>query len=268
MGMGHVLINGAAKEIGMAVGLAVTKAGGMEVAGAVDSYLVGEDIEKETIVSMALVGAMIWSAAGGWINDAYRPKRATLLADVVFTIGSLVMAGAPDPYVLILGRLLVGLGVGVASVTAPMYIEKQHHLKYMRAIDVVGDTKGAVFGGLVEAPLRPSTKKIYLGSNNTFVFTNASGPPVIFRPTALGGGSHIALYLDSDLFIVKALGGQKDTSGMVFDFDRYMQWACYYKANVIGIHDFFWEAVSRHMDLIVKSLYSNKEAFLQELIRQ
>ncbi|GKA62706.1 hypothetical protein Tco_0762225 [Tanacetum coccineum] len=29
---------------------------------------------------------------------------------------------------------------------------------------VVGDTKGAVFGGLVEARLRPSTKKIYLVS--------------------------------------------------------------------------------------------------------
>ncbi|PHT31663.1 putative inositol transporter 2 [Capsicum baccatum] len=31
-------------------------------------------------------------------------------------------AGALDPYILILGRLLVGLGVGVACVTAPVYI--------------------------------------------------------------------------------------------------------------------------------------------------
>lgn len=73
-------------------------------------------------MSMALVGAMIGAAAGGWINDVYGRKKATLLADVVFTVGSLVMAAAPDPYVLIFGRLLVGLGVGVASVTAPMYI--------------------------------------------------------------------------------------------------------------------------------------------------
>ncbi|BBG93583.1 inositol transporter 1 [Prunus dulcis] len=54
---------------------------------------------QETIVSMAIVGAIIGAAAGGWINDAYG-----------------------HPYVLILGRLLVGLGVGVASVTAPVYI--------------------------------------------------------------------------------------------------------------------------------------------------
>lgn len=77
---------------------------------------------QETIVSMALVGAMIGAAAGGAINDKYGRKAATLLADVVFALGSFVMAGAWNPYVIIFGRLLVGLGVGVASVTAPMYI--------------------------------------------------------------------------------------------------------------------------------------------------
>ncbi|KAJ9558826.1 hypothetical protein OSB04_013440 [Centaurea solstitialis] len=77
---------------------------------------------QETIVSMALVGAMIGAAAGGAINDAYGRKQATLLADVVFAVGSFVMAAAWNPYVIIFGRLLVGLGVGVASVTAPMYI--------------------------------------------------------------------------------------------------------------------------------------------------
>ncbi|XP_030536465.1 inositol transporter 1 isoform X2 [Rhodamnia argentea] len=77
---------------------------------------------QETIVSMALVGAMIGAASGGWINDSYGRKKATLLADVVFAVGAVVMAAAPDPYVLIVGRLLVGLGVGVASVTAPVYI--------------------------------------------------------------------------------------------------------------------------------------------------
>ncbi|GAU19100.1 hypothetical protein TSUD_79220 [Trifolium subterraneum] len=78
---------------------------------------------------------------------------------------------------------------------------------------VVGDRKGAVFGSLVEAPLRPSTKRKYQGTNSTFVFTNISGHPVIYRPTgvnryftlcttdflAIGGGGHFALYLEGDL---------------------------------------------------------------------
>ncbi|KAF4370592.1 hypothetical protein F8388_020178 [Cannabis sativa] len=78
---------------------------------------------------------------------------------------------------------------------------------------VVGDRKGAVFGGLVEAPLNPTNKKKYQGSNTTFVFTDRPGHPVIFHPTganryftlcsldflAIGGGGHFALYLDNDL---------------------------------------------------------------------
>lgn len=77
----------------------------------------------------------------------------------------------------------------------------------------VGDRDGTVFGGLVEAPLRAATKRRYQGTNASFVFTNVSGLPIIFRPTgvnryytmcsteylALGGGSHFALYLDGDL---------------------------------------------------------------------
>ncbi|XP_052197600.1 uncharacterized protein LOC127804701 isoform X2 [Diospyros lotus] len=90
---------------------------------------------------------------------------------------------------------------------------------------VVGDFKGAVFGGLVEAPLRPTNKRKYQGTNNSFVFTNISGRPVIFRPTgnnqyftlcyteflALGGGGHFALYLDGDL--LNGSSGASETYG-------------------------------------------------------
>lgn len=71
---------------------------------------------------MAILGAIFGAAAGGWINDYYGRKKATLLADVIFTLGAILMAAAPNPYVLIVGRLLIGLGVGIASVTAPVYI--------------------------------------------------------------------------------------------------------------------------------------------------
>lgn len=78
---------------------------------------------------------------------------------------------------------------------------------------VVGDKEGAIFGGLVEAPLQPTSTKKYQGTNNCFVFTNLHSDPAIYRPTgankyftvcsadylALGGGGHFALYLDSDL---------------------------------------------------------------------
>ncbi|WVZ81919.1 hypothetical protein U9M48_029245 [Paspalum notatum var. saurae] len=86
---------------------------------------------------------------------------------------------------------------------------------------IVGDRRGAVFGGLVEAPLQPIIKKKYQGTKDCFVFTNVDGRPVICRPTgannyftfcstdylAMGGGGHFALYLDGDL-----LTGSSSTS--------------------------------------------------------
>ncbi|KFK22027.1 hypothetical protein AALP_AAs71925U000400 [Arabis alpina] len=116
---------------------------------------------QETIVSMALVGAIIGAASGGWINDVYGRKKATLLADIVFVAGALVMAAAPDPYVLILGRLLVGLGIGVASVTAPVYIAEA--------------SPSEVRGGLVSTNVLMITGGQFLSYLVNYAFTQVPG---------------------------------------------------------------------------------------------
>ncbi|KAH9315314.1 hypothetical protein KI387_023941, partial [Taxus chinensis] len=48
---------------------------------------------------------------------------------------------------------------------------------------VTGDMQGAVFGGLLDGPLKPTPKKKYQGTNQTFVFTTVYGEPRLFRPT-------------------------------------------------------------------------------------
>ncbi|MED6227606.1 Inositol transporter 4, partial [Stylosanthes scabra] len=71
---------------------------------------------------MALVGAIFGATIGGYINDALGRKMAIIVADICFVLGSLIMAIAPNPHVIIIGRFFVGLGVGAASVTSPVYI--------------------------------------------------------------------------------------------------------------------------------------------------
>ncbi|KAM7271162.1 hypothetical protein ACFE04_030376 [Oxalis oulophora] len=88
-----------------------------------------EDVNKktwlqETIVSMAVAGAIIGAALGGWMNDRFGRKNSILVADFLFFIGAIVMAAAPAPWVLIIGRIFVGLGVGMASMTSPLYISE------------------------------------------------------------------------------------------------------------------------------------------------
>ncbi|CAL8471078.1 g10620 [Coccomyxa elongata] len=74
------------------------------------------------IVSAAVGGAAGGSAAGGALSDWLGRKRALLAGDVLFAAGALLMAAAPGVSVIIAGRALVGLGVGLASVTVPVYI--------------------------------------------------------------------------------------------------------------------------------------------------
>uniref|UniRef100_A0A5B7AU98 Putative inositol transporter 4-like n=1 Tax=Davidia involucrata TaxID=16924 RepID=A0A5B7AU98_DAVIN len=79
---------------------------------------------QETIVSMAVAGAIIGAAFGGWINDKYGRKKSILLADILFFVGAIVMALSPGPWMIIIGRIFVGLGVGMASMTSPLYISE------------------------------------------------------------------------------------------------------------------------------------------------
>ncbi|XP_058722893.1 probable inositol transporter 2 [Vicia villosa] len=79
---------------------------------------------QEAIVSTAIAGAIIGASVGGWMNDKLGRKISILVADTLFLLGSLVMAFAPSPAVLILGRVLVGIGVGMASMASPLYISE------------------------------------------------------------------------------------------------------------------------------------------------
>lgn len=73
---------------------------------------------------MAVAGAIFGAAIGGVMNDKFGRRLSIMVADVLFLIGAIVMAFAPVPWVIIIGRILVGLGVGMASMTAPLYISE------------------------------------------------------------------------------------------------------------------------------------------------
>jgi SP family galactose:H+ symporter-like MFS transporter len=75
----------------------------------------------EVVTSWVTLGALFGALAGGELADRLGRKRAVLIAGVMFTLGSLVQAFAPDIPVLVCGRLIVGLGVGIAAVAAPLY---------------------------------------------------------------------------------------------------------------------------------------------------
>lgn len=89
---------------------------------------------QEAIVSTAVAGAIIGAGVGGWLNDKYGRRTALLIADFLFFLGAIIMASAPNPALLIVGRVFVGLGVGMASMTAPLYISEASPAKIRGAL--------------------------------------------------------------------------------------------------------------------------------------
>ncbi len=114
----------------MAVGLVIMLAGllfGYDqgvISGALDGiqkeFSVGT-LLLEVITSWVTLGAMAGALVAGGLADRKGRRWTIVAAAVLFTAGALIEALAPGSGVLVVGRLLVGFGVGVASVAAPLY---------------------------------------------------------------------------------------------------------------------------------------------------
>ncbi len=75
----------------------------------------------EVITSWVTLGAMAGALVAGAVADRLGRRRTIIAAAVLFVVGALAESLAPATGVLVVGRLVVGFGVGVASVAAPLY---------------------------------------------------------------------------------------------------------------------------------------------------
>ena len=75
----------------------------------------------EVITSWVTLGAMAGALVAGGLADRMGRRWTIVFAAGLFVAGALVEALAPGSGILVVGRLLVGFGVGVASVAAPLY---------------------------------------------------------------------------------------------------------------------------------------------------
>ena len=74
------------------------------------------------VTSIALAGAALGALGCGSLADRFGRRPVLLATAVVFVGGAVVSAVAPDLAVLLCGRLLVGVGIGGASMLTPLYL--------------------------------------------------------------------------------------------------------------------------------------------------
>lgn len=73
-------------------------------------------------MASALYGTVVGSLVGGWPSDRFG-RRATLLwIGVLYLVGAIGSALAQNVSTFILARVIGGLGIGISTVVAPMYI--------------------------------------------------------------------------------------------------------------------------------------------------
>ena len=75
-------------------------------------------------ISVVLIGCMAGAVVAGGIADRIGRRITLLIAGVVFFAGAIVSALAPDEGILLAGRFVVGVGIGLSSVVAPLYISE------------------------------------------------------------------------------------------------------------------------------------------------
>jgi SP family arabinose:H+ symporter-like MFS transporter len=81
-------------------------------------------------MASALYGTVIGSLLGGWPADRFGRKATLLWIGALYFVGAMGSGLAPNVTVFIISRVIGGLGIGISTVVAPMYISEIAPPKY------------------------------------------------------------------------------------------------------------------------------------------
>ena len=84
----------------------------------------GAGFWKGFLTATLQLGALIGALNQSWIADRISRKYAIVVAVVVFTVGSALQTAAVDYAMLTVARLIGGIGIGMLSMVAPLYISE------------------------------------------------------------------------------------------------------------------------------------------------
>lgn len=82
------------------------------------------DTTQGLLVSSVLIGAVIGAATNGVLADVFGRKKIIMATAVIFIVGSVLCAFAPNIYILIASRIFVGFAVGIVNFVVPLYLSE------------------------------------------------------------------------------------------------------------------------------------------------
>ncbi|WIK64144.1 MFS transporter [Gleimia hominis] len=118
--------------------------------------------EEGAVGATLLLGAALGALIGGRMSDRWGRRHNIVLLAVVFLIGALGTAAAPNVWVMYVARVILGFAVGGASATVPVYLAETAP-KRIRGRIVAVDQVMIVTGQLMAFTFNAIISQIYGG---------------------------------------------------------------------------------------------------------
>lgn len=90
----------------------------------VSEHASGAGFWKGLLTAMIELGALLGALNQGWIADKISRKYSIVVAVCIFTVGSILQTAAVDYAMLTIARFIGGIGIGMLSMVAPLYISE------------------------------------------------------------------------------------------------------------------------------------------------
>ncbi len=117
-----------------------------------DSFVLNT-LQSEWVVSSVVLGALLGALCSGVLADHFGRRMMLLLSALFFILGTVTAMLAWQVWALIVGRLIIGLAIGISSYTTPLFISEMAPANKRGALillSVVMITSGEAISFLVD----------------------------------------------------------------------------------------------------------------------
>ncbi|EHA25124.1 hypothetical protein CBS63078_7368 [Aspergillus niger] len=118
--------------------------------------------DQELVTSITSGGALIGAVLAGMTSDKYGRKLAIYIGCAVFFVGTALQATAFSLAQMVVGRLVVGFGVGEAAMIVPLYIGEMAPARFRGRL-IVYDNICVTFGQLIAYALGAAFTNVHQG---------------------------------------------------------------------------------------------------------
>jgi MFS transporter, SP family, major inositol transporter len=136
-------------------------------------------LAEGSIVSSLLFGAIVGALIGGKMADALGRRGTILVCAVLFFVGALGSGLAPGVPLMIVSRLILGLGVGAASVTVPLYLAEMAPVHWRGRMVTINEFM-IVFGQLMAFVVNSIIDQLVGGQGVWRIILAVAAIPAIF----------------------------------------------------------------------------------------